>query len=167
MFLIHIISNKTAFWSLSPFHVVIPFFLAPPFFWNCEDTDSIFSTHMMLMKYIFLAKYLSFLCMDNSVPGLGIFPKHQEANQKGLILEAPISLYLRYNLGTKALCYFFSATGKLGQWKGRPSAPISLSVQAEVSQEAASQKEIMHSFSHCRAAYWETWDSKQAMEASF
>lgn len=94
MFLTHIINNKTAFRRLSPFHVAIPFFLVPPFFWNCEDTDSILSTHM---RYVFLAKYLSFRCMDNSVPGLGIFPKHQEANQKGLVLEAHVSLYLRYN----------------------------------------------------------------------
>ena len=137
MFLIHIISNKTGFWSLSPFHVVIPFFLAPPFFWNCEDTDSIFSTHMMLMKYIFLAKYLSFPCMDNSVPGLGIFPKHQEANQKGLILEAPISLYLRYNLGTKALCYFFSATGKTGSVKGEAQC-TNLSVSPSRSESRGS-----------------------------
>lgn len=121
MFLILIIDNKTAFWRLSPFHVVIPFFLVPPFFWNCEDTD-ILSTHIMLMRYVFLAKHLSFPCMDNSVPGLGIFPKHQEANQKALIPFIWGTIWVPKHCAISSQPW-----GKLGQWKGWPRAPISVS----------------------------------------
>lgn len=98
---------------------------------------------MMLIRYGCLAKYLSFPCMDCSVLGLGIYPRHQEANQKDLILEAHISLCLRYSWGTKALCCFFAAAGKTRSVK---KALIPLSAQAGVSQEEISQKELMALF---------------------